>query len=232
MLWIRAWKITDHPKNERERRLSLTCVVRAMMKVCLGKLEWLWPQQSTDIGTSFRPGNSFSPVLAGPCSNNILLVHYHLCSSAIRMLPTTRLRLMICIAIAVLRAEEVLELVPQRGHSWFVARLGHGSRPKQTLHPLLSWAVGRKAGFALQSWKWTAREMDLSDQALQLLFASWGVGSRLVAAYLDSWGREPRGIFDYLKRIWVLLRVQPCQCSQKLDQLVLNRQALSQSLIE
>lgn len=28
------------------------------------------------------------------------------------MLPTTRLRLMICIAIAVLRAEEVLELVP------------------------------------------------------------------------------------------------------------------------
>lgn len=45
-------------------------------------------------------GNRFSPVLAGPCSNNILLVHYHLRSSAIRMLPTTRLRLMICIAVA------------------------------------------------------------------------------------------------------------------------------------
>lgn len=71
--------------------------------------------------------------------------------------------------------------------------------------------------------------IDLSDQALQLLFASWGVGSRLVAAYLDSWGRGPRGMFDYLKRIWVLLRVQPCQYSQKPDQLGLNRQALSQS---
>ena len=45
-------------------------------------------------------GNRFSPVLAGPCSNNILLVHYHIRSSAIRMLPTTRLRLMICIAVA------------------------------------------------------------------------------------------------------------------------------------
>ena len=45
-------------------------------------------------------GNRFSPVLAGPCSNNILLVHYHLRSSARRMLPTTRLRLMICIAVA------------------------------------------------------------------------------------------------------------------------------------
>lgn len=83
------------------------------------------------MSTSFRLG---IVICSGLCSSDFLLVDYRLYSSAIRMLPTRCLRLLINIyshSGSLGRGGIRTSASPRRGHSWFIARLGHGSRPNK-----------------------------------------------------------------------------------------------------